>query len=103
MCVLLVTYPVSVSDVTYPHGPALSLAEETSSSYSWPQWSTAWFPIWGLQTPGGVASTAFSLFRVFLQIIKGKHPLDGHRSGEYIDWPGNSSFVQRKSPHAFRG
>lgn len=101
MCVLLINR--TVSDVKCPHGPDLSPAEGTSSSYLWPQWYIAWFPIWALQTPGGMASSAFSLFRVFLQIIKSKLPLGGHRPGQYTAWPGNSSFVQRKSPHPFWG
>ena len=89
----------TVSDVIHPPGSALSLLEETSSSDLWSQGFTAWFPIWGLQTPGGMASGAFSPFRIFVEIIKGKLPLGGHRSGEYAAWPGNSSFVRRKSPH----
>ena len=79
----------------------LSLLEETSSSDLWSQGYIAWFPIWGLQTPGGMASSAFSLLRIFLEIIKGKLPLGGHRSGEYAAWPGNS-FMQRKCPPFFR-
>lgn len=92
----------TVSDVIHPYGSALSLLQETSSSDLWSKGYAAWFPLWGLQTPGGMAISAFSLLRIFLEIIKGKLPLGGHRSGEYAAWPGNSSFMQRKCSPFFR-